>query len=254
MSLRRLHAPSLPPNGGELTLGPDAARHARVLRLAPGDRVELFDGRGREAEATVEALEPMGLRVSAEAPREAAPGRPRVVLVQAMPKGAKLDDIVRACTELGVAEVHLVHGARSVARPDEARARKRLARLSKIAREASRQSERADVPRLHPPEALDAVVARAPRAAVRLAFAVGASGALAEALDGAAGEAWVAVGPEGGWDPAEEASLAAAGFASVGLGPGVLRVETAAPVAVALVTERLGGLRPAGASTDRRLR
>jgi 16S rRNA (uracil1498-N3)-methyltransferase len=240
---RRLFAAALPEDGGAVELGPEAARHARVLRLGPDDPVVLFDGRGHEAEATVEAVAEDGLRCRAAPRRPVAVRRPRVVLVLAMPKGGKLDGVVRACTELGVAAVHLFHAERSVARPEPARAAKRLARLAKVAREAARQSQRADLPELREPAGLAEVVARAPEEAAKLAFVVGAERSLAS-VEGEAEEAWIVVGPEGGLSPAEVRALEARGFDAVGLGPGVLRVETAATVAVALVTHRLGGLRP----------
>src|SRR5690606_9678054 len=90
------------------------------------------------------------------------------VLVQALPKGSKLDEIVRACTETGVAAIQLALAERSIARPDADRAGARLDRLAKIAQEAARQSERAHVPPIAPPAPLLEVARRAPEAAVKL--------------------------------------------------------------------------------------
>lgn len=241
--MRRLHAEALPPDGGAVELGGDAARHAKVLRLSAGATVVLFDGEGHEADATIDAIGER-VRCTAGPRRDARPDRPRVVLCQALPKGGKLDDIVRATTELGVAAIHLAHGARSVARPDEGRADKKLGRLAKIAREAARQSERADVPEIVAPAPLDDVAARAPAEAAKIALVVGAAASLDEALPPEAPEVWLVIGPEGGLAEAEVEALRARGFAAAGLGSAVLRVQTAAPVAVALAMARLGGLRP----------
>ncbi len=238
MSGRRLFAAELPEAGGRVELDQAAARHARVLRLAPGDPVRLFDGQGREAEGRVVALLPDRLSCEVGPAARVAPG-PRVVLVQSMPKGGKPEGIVRMATELGVAEVRLALSARSVARPDVSRAAARLERLVRVAREAARQAGRADVPVLVEPAPLVEVAAQAPETAWRLVFWEGARVPLGGPPDGTR-EAWIVVGPEGGLGEAEVEALAETGFSPVRLGPTVLRVETAAPVAVALVMDRLG--------------
>jgi len=238
-SPRRLHHEPLLDEGGEVELSADATKHAAVLRLAVGDPVTLFDGAGGEADGEVTRA---GERlVCAVGPKREAPPRPRIVLVQCLPKGSKLDDIVRATTEIGVSEVRLAHAERAVARPDAARASKRLERLSKIAREASRQSLRADVPDVRAPDALLDVAAGAPDGAVKLAFVVGGKGSIAACVDPTR-ETWLVIGPEGGLAPDEVEGLTRLGYRSVGLAGPVLRVETAAPIAVALVAHRLGVL------------
>lgn len=229
---RRLWCAPLP-DAGEAALPTATARHAHVLRLSPGDAVVLFDGAGREADAVL--LEEGRCRV--EATRTVQGPRPRVVLCQALPKGTKLDAIVRAVTELGVSAVHLVDAERSVAKLDEARAAKRLDRLARVAREAARQAGRADVPELVPPAPLAEVLARVPEGAARVVTVVGAEPGGALSGD----EVWVLVGPEGGLSEAEVEAAREAGFSSRGLGPFTLRVETAAPVACALAREALSG-------------
>lgn len=225
---RRLHHHPLPPDGGALELGPEVARHARVLRLTEGDHLVLFDGEGHEADAVIVELDARVV-CRVDPPRAVDSSRPRVVLVQCVPKGSKLDGIVRGATELGVAAVHLALSERCVSRPKGERAHKRVERLEKIAREAARQCGRADVPEVHAPVPLLEAAARAPEDASRLAFVVGAESEL-----GGAGEAWVLVGPEGGLAPDEAAALASDGWMLAGLGTTTLRVETAAIVAVAL--------------------
>jgi 16S rRNA (uracil1498-N3)-methyltransferase len=217
-------------------LGAEAAHHARVLRLAIGDAVILFDGRGRECDARLVALDAESLRCEAEPPREGATMTRRVILVQCLPKGDKIEAIVRMATELGVAEIALAHGARSVARPDAKRAEAQRERLERIAREAARQSEQASVPAITAPVALREAAARAPGAALRFALVPGAGTPLAACLARASDDAeiWLVIGPEGGLAPDEIAALDALGFALAELGSSTLRVETAAPVAVAL--------------------
>src|SRR5690606_20233665 len=120
-----------------------------------------------------------------------------------MPKGTKLDEIVRMVTEAGVAEIQLAIAERSIARPDESRGRSRLERLEKIAREASRQSERAEVPTITAPAPLIEVAARAPATSARLMLSPRVGLPWAEVL-GPHTEAWLIVGPEGGLSEAEE--------------------------------------------------
>jgi 16S rRNA (uracil1498-N3)-methyltransferase len=233
---RRLFAPELPAAGGACTLDAEAAHHARVLRLTVGDAVVLFDGRGRECDAHLTAIEADGLRCEAEIPRETRNLTRRVILIQCLPKGDKLEAIARMATELGITEIALAHGARSVARPDAKRAEAQRERLERIAREAARQSEQASVPAITAPVGLREAAARAPRTALRLALVPGAGMPLATRLAGtpADAEIWLVVGPEGGLDRAELDALAALGFEAAELGASTLRVETAAPVAVAL--------------------
>lgn len=240
MTARRLLVDALPEGGGEVVLPARAARHARVLRLAVGAPVRLFDGRGLEAPAAIVSLDGE-VRCAADPPVRVTHDGAEVVLVQCLPKGAKLDVVVRMATEVGVAAVRLAIAERSVARPDEARAAARTARLSRIAAEAARQSLRATVPEVFAPAPLAQVTASAPRDAARLFLDVGARAAAPVALDG---PCWIVVGPEGGLTAAERAALREQGWQPVGLGAGVLRVETAAVVAVALARDRLGALRP----------
>lgn len=241
---RRLYTPALPDEGGEVRLDPGSARHTRVLRLSVGDAIVLFDGRGAEAEGRIAHLAGAEVRCVVGPPRARARPGPAIVLCQCVPKGGKLEDIVRASTELGVSAIHLVASERSVPRLDDDRAERRLTRLTRVAQEAARQSGRSDVPDVLAPAPPAEVLARAPADAVRVVFAPGAASTLEQAIAAPAPLGWLLVGPEGGLSPVEIDLARGLGFTPVGLGPTVLRVETAAPVAVALLTHALGGLRP----------
>jgi 16S rRNA (uracil1498-N3)-methyltransferase len=236
--VRRLHAPIAFAVGAQIELGPDTARHVRVLRLRTGDEVRLFDGRGLECDAVLEDI--TDVRVTCRISRIDARVRAtaRVVLVQALPKGSKLDEIVRMTTEAGVAEIQLAIAERSIARPDESRAKGRLDRLEKIAREAARQSERPDVPAITAPAPLFEVAARAPTTAARLILSPREGAPWANALE-TRDEAWLLIGPEGGLSEAEERALQAEGWTAATIATPILRVETAAPIAVALAVDRI---------------
>jgi 16S rRNA (uracil1498-N3)-methyltransferase len=239
LSVRRLFSAQLAAGAGQsLPLDAEAAAHARVLRLAPGDALELFDGQGGRQRARLTALDKRGGQCLTLCPREQAVAGPRVILVQCQPKGTKLDDIVRMTTEIGVSAIHVALSERCVARSDGSRADPKAERWRRIAREAARQSERSYVPEIMSPAPLAEVLARAPAGAFRAALMERSGGALPR--DITASELWLAVGPEGGFSSGDRALLTRASFLSVGLGSAILRTETAAVVGVALGLERFG--------------
>jgi 16S rRNA (uracil1498-N3)-methyltransferase len=245
---RRLFAPELPAGGGEVALPEPSAHHARVLRLSPGDRVTLFDGRAGEARATIAGFGRSGLTCTAEPRVAIAKPEPALHVVLGLPKGGKLEDITRMLTELGVSALHVALTERSVPRPKDAAAR--MARLQRVAIEACAQSGQACAPELHEPAPLLAIAARAPADAARLVFWEMGGAPLPSALAQIAPPraVWAVIGPEGGLSDAEVDALRARGFVAVGLGRALLRVETAAPVIAALVLDQIGRFRAAEAT------
>lgn len=254
--VRRLGVDALPPDGGLLTLPEQAARHLRVLRLKASSAVELTDGRGNRARARVVSVDKKRVVCQVDAPGAAPEQRAKVVLVQALPKGAKLEGMVRALTELGVSAVHLALCERGVPRPRTGPTHGRLERLQRVAREACVQSGRARAPLIHLPAPLLEAAGRAPAHARRVVFWEGADASLDNALSLSPAalspaaqsktppeqQVWLVVGPEGGLSETEVMALSALRYRQASLGPCLLRVETAAVVASALVLDRLGRL------------
>lgn len=236
MTARRLFLPPERIAGGRAMLTPEAAHYLRdVLRLGPGARLELFDGAGSAWAAEVEAgFE--SLRV--EARREARPTL-ALWLVVALAKGEKMDWVVQKATELGATALCPFSAERSVVRLDRERGGARAVRWRRIAAEAARQSGRADVPAVAEPASLADALASVPAGFARFVFHPGG-----EPLgDGPAVPGVAAVvGPEGGLTAAEVEACEAAGARRVSLGPRVLRAETAALVAAALLQARFGDL------------
>jgi len=243
MSRRRLFVPPERMRARPITVVGDEHHHlARVLRARPGDAITLFDGAGAEIAARVVRVGRAETELEADpAARSAAAGvEPQIVLLTAVPRGARMDLLVQKCCEVGVTRIAPIITARSVARPEPGR----RGRWEKIAREAARQCGRADVPAVDAPAALPAALAAPDLPARRLMLSPDETGrSLRASLPDRAATALL-VGPEGGLEPAETEAARAAGFAPVSLGPRILRVETAAIVAVALAAEALGALGP----------
>lgn len=239
MTARRLFLPPerIGPGRGRLTA---EARHylADVLRLGEGDRVEVFDGRGGSYEGRLEA----GLETIALGPRAAArAGFPEIALLFALAKGEKVDLVVQKATELGAVRIFPFEAERSVVRLGREKGEERARRWGRIAAEAARQCGRSDVPEVPAPAPLAEVLGRLPPATRVLAFHPG-GGALPRIEPGTAASLAAVVGPEGGLAPAEIEVCERAGASAAGLGPRVLRAETAAIVAVALLQARYGDL------------
>lgn len=203
-------------------LGDEDRHHLeRVLRLRPGERVTVADGRGGWrlcAFGPGDSLEPTG-PVEVRRP----PSVP-ITIAFALTKGAKPEIVVQKLTELGIDRIVPFVAAHSVARWDNERAGRHLERLRKVAREAAMQSRRAFLPLVEDVTDFAGVVGR-PEAV--LADAGGEPPTLARPM--------VLVGPEGGWSDEERE----AARATVTLGRQVLRSETAAIAAGAF----LAGLR-----------
>lgn len=240
--IRRLHVPELPAAGGRVELPRASVEHASVLRLHPGARVRLFDARLGEADATIVALDRRRGSCESGPREEVQPRMPRVTALLGLPKAGRLETSVRMLTELGVHAIRPVFCQRSVARPVGADARVR--RCRRIALEACAQSGQAWAPEVHAPEPLLLAAARMADDERGVVFWEEADAPLDDAnLSEGAPAVWVVVGPEGGLAPGEIAALETIGYRQVGLGPQLLRVETAAAVAVALVLDRCGRMR-----------
>lgn len=244
----RVHVPAPLASGLRLQLPVAAAAHvARVLRLAAGDALALFDGRGAEHEARIEAIKGGRVEVLVGARRAGTAGREsplRVTLLQALARGEKMDWVLQKATELGVARIAPVATGRSVVQLDGERADKRLAHWQGVVAAACEQCGRNVLPEVLAPAPLAAACAALP-AGLRLVLSPEAALPLVSAL--AAREAprdsvTLLIGPEGGLDAGELELAARAGFVAVTLGPRVLRTETAAIAALGILQALAGDL------------
>ncbi len=216
--------------GQRLDLPPGPARHAQVRRVQPGDALLLFDGRGGEWQARVQAMGRQSVQVEllahAAVDREL---RPRVTLAVGMPANERMDWLVEKATELGAAALQPLLCERSVLRLQGERAERKREHWQAQAVAAAEQCGRTQLPAVQPVRRLADWLLGLPAGGVRWLLSPQAASPPARPAADAA--LLVLSGPEGGLSADEERAARAAGFDAVQLGPRVLRAETA-PLAV----------------------
>ena len=238
----------------EFTPG-QAHQMTHVLRLRSGDRVTVFDGTGREIVASLTATTPRRViaRLLEELPVLPC-ARVRVALAQIVPRGLAMDLIVAKATELGVERIIPLEGERSVRRTSVARS----SRWLRIVQEAAEQCGRRDVPEVAPASTLEAFLLSHPWETPLL---VGDVGQASQPLMAACRELRdtsslvLLIGGEGGLSPSEVERLRSRGARLTWLGPRLLRAETAALAALAIIQAAVGDWEtvPAGEAGARSL-
>ncbi len=175
------------------------------------------------------------LRLESDGPVRNQPApTPRLVVAFSLVKGDRIDWAVAKLAELGTDEIVPLLCDRTVVRPEDGGAQRRSSRLQRIAREASMQARRVHLPEVTAPQSFAAALSGRPAGTSCLAEPGGGAPSLAMPA--------VLVGPEGGWSPAERDLAAREGARLVGLGTHVLRVETAAVAAAAILGAIRSGL------------
>ena len=225
--------------GGVVELSGEEARHAVVVRrVRVGERVALTDGRGTTATCTVTATGRSSLVGRVEELSSAAPDSPRLLVVQAIPKGDRGELAVEMLTEVGVDVVVPWAAARSVAVWRGERAAKSLAKWRATAREAGKQSRRSWFPQVADLATTPDVVALLRGAALPVVLHEGAGAPLAAVEVPAQGDVVLVVGPEGGLSDEELGAFTEAGARAHRLGRSVLRTSTAGVAACAVLLAR----------------
>ena len=228
--------------GGDIQFSPAQVRQIiRVLRMGVGSHVLAFNSSGKEWEVQIVTASPREVigQIVAErsTPRESLL---RIVLLQGLLKGEKMDYLIQKVTEMGVAEVVLLSTRRTVAHGSG-----KVARWNRIALEAAEQSGRLTIPKLTGPHCLEEYVAQPDPGTAIVLWESERVGTFAELLDAGPrpDQIKILVGPEGGLETDEVALLKRVGFVPVSLGPRTLRAETAAVAALAVLQHRWGDLR-----------
>ncbi|WP_426195877.1 16S rRNA (uracil(1498)-N(3))-methyltransferase [Massilia sp. DWR3-1-1] len=224
----RFYCPQPLAAGATIDLPAAVAHHAWVVRLQPGTTLTLFNGEGGQFDAELLTLDKKGAsaRILAFTARECELPYP-LTLVQALPEAGKMDWIIEKSVELGVAAIVPVLAQRSVVRLSGERAEKRHAHWQGIIVAAAEQSGRNRLPALAPLSQLREFTASA-GGAQRILLSPRAQQPLAAWAAARAPQALtVLIGPEGGLTDEEEAAALEGGAIALGLGPRVLRTETA---------------------------
>jgi 16S rRNA (uracil1498-N3)-methyltransferase len=244
-------APVFLADGADLTAANEGAlialtgaegRHAAtVRRIRPGERVDVADGAGLIAECVVTEVGAGHVELRVQARREVPVPDPRIVVVQALPKGDRAELAVETMTEVGADLVVPWAAERCVARwPAGDRGAKALARWRSAAREAAKQARRARIPDVTGLAATAGVTARIAAAACAVVLEPAAAAALSRLDLPGHGDVVLVVGPEGGVSPGELAAFTAAGAVPARLGDSVLRSSTAGAAATAVLMARTG--------------
>src|SRR5690606_32897855 len=212
-------------------------------RLGVGDACVLFNGDGHDYDARIIAAGKRGGEAEVTGKRAVDnESSLRIVLVQGIARGEKMDWILQKATELGVAGFVPVSSERSEVRLQGERAAKRLEHWRSVVVSACEQSWRARLPEIAAPRALAAALDALPAGSLRLTLDPEAEADIA-ALPAPGDRTLVlAIGPEGGWSPRDRETLAGAGFGGLRLGPRILRTETAGIAAIAALQSRFGDL------------
>lgn len=222
--MHRFYLPNLP-STGETSLTPEEAKHAAsVLRLQPGDEVELFDGKGGESQATVVDVSKRSVTVTITSPSNC--NRELKSLVRAyvsLPKGDRQKTLVDGLTQLGIGTLIPLQTGRSVAQPTS----NALQRLRRIVIETSKQCRRNQLMEIDAPVNVDQMGQM--NGHRFYAHPYGPCRDLNSVVSAESDQAVsFAIGPEGGFNEEEIALLDAAGWQRISLGPRILRIEIAA--------------------------
>lgn len=221
--MRRFRVSPLPPAGATALLPLAVSHHLlRVVGIARGEAIGLFDGLGHSASGVLREVVDGAALVEVGAHDPISPAPAPTWLLQGLPKHEAFDTVVRMSTELGVTHLWPVLAARSVARGD------RLDRWLRLAESAATQCGRADLPEIRPPVPLRVALDALPDGLQRRVYLRGAP-----TETHTEGPAALLLGPEGGLCDEEIDLALAAGFQPEGLGPNTLRAETAAAAALA---------------------
>ena len=228
--------------------GSEAHHIKTVLRLKPGDGLKLFDGTGYEYDASIVSVSAKAVAVEIRQREKAAvPSGVQIMVAQAFLKEKKMDDLVRKLCELGVSRWIPFFSQRSIARPDAKRLAGRSQRWDRIATEAVKQCRRIDTPLIGDVMSFEDVLKYSDSCDAKIVFWENETRPLSADLIGGDhpnNKLLVMLGPEGGFTDLEIEKLVNCGFLSAGLGPRILRAETATVVAVTLVQYLFGDMGP----------
>jgi len=226
-------------------LAGDEAHHAiHVLRLKPGDTLNVFDGRGHEAQCQIVEIGKDAVRLTVLQHSSTPPLRCRITLAQAIPK-KNMDLIVQKATELGVAVIVPLISERTLVKPGGDAGK--VERWRGIALEACKQCGNNWLPEIQPPQRAVAFLNSLPECDLRLIGSLQPDAKPLKAIlsstpvlqHSSSPSVLILIGPEGDFTPAELSLAGSAGCLPLSLGPLILRAETAALYALSILHHEL---------------
>lgn len=220
--------------------GSDASHLAKVLRVKTGDCLTLCDGKGRDYTGQITQVEPdrIVFTLLSSAPTKAEPSL-QAKIYAGMAKGEKLEVIIQKCVELGAHDITPFYSEFTVVKPKNDRAKQ--VRWQRIAEEAAKQSGRGIIPQVHLPLSFADMLVEAAGCDTALFLYEKGGLPLAQSLQKAHSLA-IITGPEGGFSEKEAQMAQQAGCVPTGLGPRILRCETAPLAALAVAMALTGNL------------
>ena len=230
------------------TIEGSEVRHMKnVLRLKPGDKIRVFDGEGFEYDASINRF--FADRVEIKIKRK-FPGTKespiRIGVAQALLKEKKMDRLLRHLCELGITHWVPFISERAVAKPGAKRLTARVERWEKILKESCKQCQRARLPEIIKMMSFEEVVHYGQSWDLKIVFYENESAMLHSLMSPAPQpvpqKILLVLGPEGGFSDQEIDKVKAAGFVMAGLGPRILRAETATMAACALIQHLFGDM------------
>jgi 16S rRNA (uracil1498-N3)-methyltransferase len=229
--MRRLLVEQLVP--GNVRLGEDQAHHARdVLRLREGDEVELFTAAGKVARATLRSVTGEQVIAQVHEVTDSRPAGVRLMIASAVPKAARADWMIEKLSELGVYQFVPLITERSVVHPE---GKGKFQRWERLAAESAKQSRRSGVMGIAPLTPLLDVIANAPTDTTVLPLCTGGGAQPFSSILPLPSSILVLIGPEGDWSESELKLFDDRHLTPITLGATILRVETAAIAAAAVV-------------------
>lgn len=220
-------------------IGSDASQIKNVLKLEPGEEIDILDGSGRIYASKIKTIG-QGKVICEIVSSRAAKSEPKIktTLIQSIPREAKMDFIIQKSTELGVADIIPVSSERTIVKLDDKKREVRLERWQRITKEAAEQSGRGIVPRISPLKELIAALKEANDLDLKLIpWEMEENTSIKDLFEIEKNPKGItiAIGPEGGFSANEVKAAIKYGFTPVTLGKRILRAETAGIAVLSMV-------------------